>query len=132
MARSAYKRKPCPVFEAWREEDLRIGAVHLINYNGRPLSSVKTAWWCALNRAGITRRIRPYDLRHAFATDLIAGGVDVGTVLKLMGHSSPTMILTHYQYVMDRQKRAAVEALTDVGNVPKIMCPKSKAPTAKQ
>ena len=121
-----------PVFEAWRGEDEKAGALHLISYNGKPLSSIKTAWWRALNRAGVTRRIRPYDLRHAFATDLIAGGVDVGTVSKLMGHSSPTMILTHYQYVMDKQKRAAVEALPDIGNVPKFMCPKSKAPTAKQ
>lgn len=77
--------------------------------------------------AGIARRIRPYDLRHAFATELIAGGVDVGTVAKLMGHSTPTMLLTHYQHVMDRQKRTAVESLPDIGHVPKSMCPKNKA-----
>ena len=44
----------------------------------------------------------------------MAAGVDVGTVAKLMGHSNPTMLLTHYQYVMDKQKRAAVEALPDM------------------
>lgn len=119
-------------FEAWKEEDARIGASTLIHYNGRAVSSIKTAWRLALDRAGIKRRIRPYDLRHAFATELLAGDVDVGTVAKLMGHSSPTMILNHYQYVMNRQKRAAVEALPEIEYVPSSMCPKKKALTAGQ
>ena len=57
-----------------------------------------------LERAGITRRIRPYDLRHMYGTELVASGVDIGTVCKLMGHSLPIMLLKHYQYVMDKQK----------------------------
>lgn len=55
---------------------------------------------------------------------MIAAGADVGTVAKLMGHSSPAMILNHYQYVMDSQKRAAIEGLPEIENVPNIMCPK--------
>ena len=51
---------------------------------------------------------------------MVAKGVDVGTVASLMGHSNPTMLLTHYQYVMDKQKRAAVEAFPDILDVPKI------------
>ena len=47
---------------------------------------------------------------------MVAAGVDVGTVAKLMGHSTPIMLLNHYQYVMDQQKRAAVEAMPDVPN----------------
>lgn len=115
-----------PVFETWKAHDERVGAIHLIHYCGKPIHSIKTAWRATLKRAGIVRPIRPYDLRHAFATELIAGGVDIGTVAKLMGHSSPLMLLKHYQYVMDNQKRAAVEALPDV---PKIMCPKREALT---
>ena len=120
------------LFETWQKDDLEKGIEHLIHHNGQPVSSIKNAWKQTLQRAGITRRIRPYDLRHAFATELIAGGVDVGTVAKLMGHSTPTMLLTHYQHVMDKQKRAAVEALPDIGHVPKGMCPKNKAVTAMQ
>lgn len=113
-----------PLFEEWRNRDMRAGIGHIIHYKGRPVQSIKTAWRAALRRAGISRKIRPYDLRHAFATELIAAGADVGTVAKLMGHSSPAMILNHYQYVMDSQKRAAIEALPEIGNVPNIMCPK--------
>lgn len=78
----------------------------------------------------ITRRIRPYDLRHTFATELIAAGTDIGTVAKLMGHSTPTMLLKHYQYVMDTQKRNAIEALPELLFVPKAMCQKNKAAMA--
>lgn len=117
------------LFKQWQNEDSIAGTTHVINYNGKPVRKIKTAWISALRMAGITRRIRPYDLRHSFATELIAGGVDIGTIAKLMGHSSPTMILNHYQYVMDGQKRAAVEALPNLQYVPKNMCPKEKALT---
>lgn len=36
------------------------------------------------------------------------------------------MVLTHYQYVMDSQKWAAVNALPELRYVPKAMCPKAK------
>lgn len=115
-----------PVFAAWNKEDAVIGAEYLIHHKGKPISSIKNAWANAIQRANITRRIRPYDLRHSFATELIAGGVvDIGTVAKLMGHSGPTMLLAHYQYVTDTQKRAAVESLPDLGYVPNNMCPKA-------
>ena len=115
-----------PLFEQWQAEDLISGAMYLINYNGSPVRSIKTAWASTLRRAGITRRIRPYDLRHAFATELIANGTDIGTVSQMMGHSSPMMVLRHYQYVMDKQKQNAVESLPDVPHVPKCMCPKKQ------
>lgn len=97
-----------PFFKAWKDEDERAAVFHLIHFKGKSVQRINVAWRACLKRAGITRRIRPYDLRHAFATELIAGGVDIGTVAKLMGHSSPIMLLKHYQYVMDRQKREAV------------------------
>ncbi|MBR3664867.1 MAG: tyrosine-type recombinase/integrase, partial [Desulfovibrio sp.] len=105
-------------------EDLEIGAQNLINFKGKKVFAIKTSWATMLKRSGITRRIRPYDLRHAFATEAIAAGTDIGTVARLMGHSSPNMILQHYQFVMDKQKRAAVEALPEVKYVPQNMCPK--------
>lgn len=72
---------------------------------------MRNSWRNALRNAGITRKIRPYDLRHAFATMLIASGTDVGTVAALMGHTTPTMVLTHYQHVLTKQKKLAVSTL---------------------
>ena len=75
------------VMREWSDTDLSEGISHIINYMRKPVASIKRAWANMLQKAGIARRIRPYDLRHAFATELIAQGVDIGTVAKLMGHS---------------------------------------------
>jgi len=118
-----------PVFREWRDSDMAAGwSGEVIHYERSPVSTIKTAWTAMLRRAGITRRIRPYDLRHAFATEAIAAGADIGTIAKLMGHRSPEMILEHYQHVMDRQKKQAVESLPDLfPHVPKYMCLKDEA-----
>lgn len=108
------RRSLLPIFRQWQEEDAAQHIAYLVHYKNGPIHKIWRAWHNTLRRAGIRRRIRPYDLRHAFGTEMIAAGVDVGTVASLMGHSNPTMLLTHYQYVMDRQKRAAVESLPEV------------------
>ena len=107
-----------PFFRQWHADDMVKGIEFLIHYRGEKVTTIGKGWRAALKRAGIERRIRPYDLRHAFGTELIAAGVDVGTVAKLMGHSNPVMLLTHYQYVMDRQKKEAIESLPKFGHVP--------------
>ncbi len=117
--------------EEWAREDSLAGIEHIVHYRGKPIKSIQTSWANALKAAGITRRIRPYDLRHAFGTEAIAAGVDVGTVAQLMGHD-PKMLLEHYQHVADKQKRVAVEALPDIQNYGKKLrqekTQKNKAP----
>ena len=103
-----------PLFREWQKHDAALGLEHIITYQGKPVSRIKNAWNATLRRAGITRKIRPYDLRHAFATDAIAGGADLGTVAKLMGHSTVQMVVKHYQHVATKQKRQAVENLPQV------------------
>lgn len=106
----------------WKMMDEQKGMEYVINYRGKPVSTIRYGWLAALQRAGIDRKIRPYDLRHAFATWAIAAGSDPGTVAKLMGHTDTNMIYKHYQYVLTEQKRKAVESLPDVVHVPERMC----------
>ena len=107
------KSELIPIMQQWLERDMMLtpAPVTVINYNGKQVGDVTRAWRITLKRAGIERKIRPYDLRHAFATEMIAAGVDIGTVAKMMGHTNPIMLLSHYQHVMDKQKKAAVELL---------------------
>ena len=101
------------------------GIPYVIHWQGKPVRSIKVAWPAVLKRAGITRRIRPYDLRHYFATEAIAAGVDLGTVANLMGHTGTDMLIMHYQHVLTRQKKAAVEALPDVPACAKTHVPEN-------
>lgn len=124
----------------WYFLDMTAGINYIINYKGKPVSSIKHSWTNTLKKAGISRRIRPYDLRHAFATELIAAGTDIGTVAKLMGHSSPMMVYKHYQYILDSQKKAAVNSLPQFNlNIlnkescmPKDVCPNKNGFTEVQ
>lgn len=66
---------------------------------GRPMTR-QTLWHRIHNLAkiaGITGKLSPHGLRHAFATHLINHGADLRTVQLLLGHSdlSTTQIYTH-------------------------------------
>lgn len=93
---------------AWRAEDE--GCEWVINYHGRQVRNLGAAWWAALRRAGISRRITVYGLRHAFATETIRAGGDIRSVAVVMDHSDPSMLLKVYQHILESQMRAAVEA----------------------
>ena len=85
---------------------------YLIEYEGRQIGTLKTAWAGALKRAGITRRLRLYDLRHWYASTLLSGGADIKAASELLGHASPNTTLSTYYHLMDRQKRAALAHLS--------------------
>ncbi|SDE18326.1 tyrosine-type recombinase/integrase [Rhodococcus tukisamuensis] len=54
-----------------------------------------------------------HDLRHFYASGLIAAGCDVVTVQRALGHSSPTVTLNTYSHLQpdadDRTRRAGDE-----------------------
>ena len=94
----------------WQEEDARGGCEYVIAYKGRPVRSISSGWHNAVLRAGITRRIRPCDLRHAFASLALMHGADTKSVAETMGHRGIIMLLTVYQHTRFDQRRRAVNA----------------------
>lgn len=93
---------------AWRAEDE--GCEWVINYHGKQVKNLGAAWRATLRRAGITRRITVYGLRHAFATESIRAGGDIRSVATIMDHADPSMLLRVYQHILESQMKAAVEA----------------------
>lgn len=79
-------------------------------------NTVGYRWRSALHAAGL-EDVRLHNLRHFFASGLIAEGCDVVTVQRALGHSSATTTLRTYSHLWptaeDRTRRAA-EAIMDV------------------
>jgi integrase len=89
---------------------------YIIHYRGKPVASVKKAFAAAKRRAGITRRIRLYDLRHAFATAMLAAGGDLKSTSELLGHSRPDTTVKIYQHSNLTLHRSNVNKLPDISD----------------
>ena len=99
----------------WEAEDAGNGCQWVIHYRGRPVRSISRAWRNTLRRAGIERRIRPYDLRHAFASRALDHDADLKCVAEVMGHSDEKMIVRFYRHTSAKQRRKAVNAAPSLG-----------------
>ncbi len=104
---------------AWREQHPAAASESLVfpNAKGESYSHINSLWRGLCKAAGI-RRARLHDARHAFASRLIAQGVDPQTVRELLGHSS-LVVTGVYLHSTDANKRRAVESLDRMpaGNV---------------
>jgi integrase len=77
------------------------------------------AWRKAVIKADIDRPLRPHDLRHRYASVLIAEGLDALTVKTLMGHSSITETFDTYGHLFpDQSERAAQAIAGQIANGP--------------
>lgn len=56
--------------------------------------------------------IRFHDLRHTAATLMLANGVPLVTVSKILGHSSPAITAAIYAHALDESKSLAIAALS--------------------
>ncbi|WP_027190764.1 tyrosine-type recombinase/integrase [Fundidesulfovibrio putealis] len=101
------------LLKAWKAQDGE--GQFIIHFRGKPVSHVKRAWESTKRKAGITRRLRPYDLRHYFVTSALGAGGDLKSVSQMVGHSTPTLTLNTYQHVIDKNKVAAIAGLPDLG-----------------
>ena len=86
------------------------------NLVGRPMSNtnlLQRGFYPALRRAGL-RKIRFHDLRHTFASLLIANGADIVRVSRLLGHSSPTITLNVYSHMLPNEHYGSAERLGEI------------------
>ncbi len=80
-------------------------------------NTVGHQWRQACTGAGVPD-VTLHDLRHFYASDLIAAGCDVVTVQRALGHPRATTTLSTYAHLWptaeDRTRRAAGALLTEV------------------
>lgn len=80
---------------------------------GRPYTTVKTAFKTALEKAGIKDCVF-HTLRHTFASNLVMRGVDIVTVKELLGHKTIDMTM-RYSHLSSEHKKRAVKLLEKIG-----------------
>lgn len=84
-----------------------------------PLHDNAVTWrWRATRTAAGLPRVRLHDLRHFYASGLIAAGCDVVTVQRALGHSNATTTLNTYSHLWptaeDRTRHAAGDLMGQV------------------
>lgn len=72
--------------------------------------SVQRLYYAAKARAKITKQCGIHGLRHAFATHLLEGGVDIHTIQRLMGHGHISSTLRYF-HLADKHLAATASPL---------------------
>ncbi len=82
---------------------------------GRPLTpngQPRYAFRRACHDAGILEPLpKLHDLRHAYASALLAAGLTVHAVAELLGHASPALVMDRYGHAYAEEKAGAASAL---------------------
>lgn len=79
---------------------------------------ISDRWKRLRDKAGISSRL--YDLRHFAATQMLAGGVDVVTAAKRLGHSPAVLLKTYAKVIPARDQDAAALLGASLGVTPKV------------
>jgi len=100
---------------AWGDEQWLFGSAADVRLNR---NSAGNLWRGVRGRAGLSADLTLHDLRHWFASGLIAAGCDVVTVQKALGHSSADITLKVYAHLWptaaDKTRTAATAMMRGV------------------
>ena len=92
------------------EKDRADGIELVCHRNGFQVKDYKHAWKRAIAKAGV--KLRPYDIRHLAASEMLANGADLAAVAAQMGHANVAMTGKVYAHVMAGAQARAAQALT--------------------
>ena len=98
------------VIKGWYEKDDSPDGP-IIHYKGRAVTSLKKSFKAAKIKAGIARRLRMYDFRHAFASLLLKNHADLKSTSQLLGHSRTDTTTRIYQHVDFDMHKDAINRL---------------------
>jgi hypothetical protein len=91
---------------------LRSREFRVVRVDGSPYppDTLSRDWWRAVNALGLPR-IMFHALRHSHASALIAPGLDILTVSRMLGHGSPAITLGIYAHSFNKTAAAAAQAI---------------------
>lgn len=89
--------------------NLKGGIVDTANYTNRTFKRL-------LAKSNISCDVRFHDLRHTFATLLLAKGVHIKVISEMLGHSSIRITLDTYSHVVPSLQAEAISALDAMFN----------------
>lgn len=87
---------------------------YLIEFRGKPVTTIRKSFNTACEAAGIEYPVRMYDLRHLFATTMLTNNADLAAVSKLMGHATVKMTADTYYHYMEGEKERAINLLPEI------------------
>jgi integrase len=108
--RQSYHEERALLGEKWRDP---WGTLVFTTETGAPIhiSCLLDHFRGVLKKAELPA-IRFHDLRHTAATLMLADGVPMVTVSKILGHSSPAITATIYAHALDESKSVAIAGLS--------------------
>lgn len=96
---------------------------------GKPFSNLKKQWDTIRKLAQLSEKTRMHDLRHTYATRVLAAGRSLFEVQKLLGHADAKTTL-RYSHISEQQLReAAGAAAVTLPNLPMPPAPMASAPS---
>ncbi len=121
------KRRPIvPITETLYPLIEQAPAGHLVQFRGRPLERITTAWNKCVQRADIGEGVVPMTLRRTMATELRRRRVQPWDVAGIMGHSSSestTEIYAKYDVGYQRDTVRAIDSYMNEILNPEGSCP---------
>lgn len=85
-----------------------MGGEYVVSYKGEPVKRLNKALQRAAERAGIGYPVRMYDIRHLYASVMLANGSDLAAVSKILGHSTIATTQEHYYHVLKGEMGRAI------------------------
>jgi site-specific recombinase XerD len=73
---------------------------------------VRATFRDAVSAVGITGRLVPHQNRHTYATEMLRSGIDLPSLMKLLGHASPEMTLQYLKITQPDLQREYHQALS--------------------
>jgi integrase len=80
---------------------------YLIEYKGRPVADIGTAFSNAAKRAGLEYAVCPYDIRHLWITTMLDKQVEISAIAHLAGTSVRMIIKNYYEPHSSETEKAA-------------------------